>query len=166
MGIKPALSKVYAAIIAKKIRKWDTDGVSLQHAVFHKLLESARNTSFGKDHGFATISNYKEFRERVPVRDYEALRPYIERMVAGEPDVLWKGKPQYLAKTSGTTSGVKYIPITHTSMPHHIKAARNALLLYIHETGKSDFVNGKMIFLQGSPVMTGKNGMKVGRLSG
>src|SRR3546814_7530378 len=108
-----------------KMWKRGTDWVSFQHAVFNKLLESVRKTCIGKDHCFASIRNYKEFRERVPVRDYEALRPYIERMVAGEPDVLWKGKPQYLAKTSGTTSGVKYIPITHTSMPHHIKAARN-----------------------------------------
>ncbi|TCS88289.1 GH3 auxin-responsive promoter [Anseongella ginsenosidimutans] len=164
--MKPALSKVYASIVAKKIKKWDSGAASMQKATFRRLLEGARNTAFGKDHGFSTIGNYEDFRRQVPVRDYEGLRPYIDRVVAGEADVLWKDKPLYLAKTSGTTSGIKYIPISHASMPHHIRAARNALLLYIYETGNSDFVDGKMIFLQGSPVLSEKNGMKVGRLSG
>lgn len=166
MGIKPALSKVYASVIAKKIKKWGTGAASMQRAVFQGLLRAAKDTAFGKDHNFTSIRNYEDFKQQVPVSDYEGLRPYIDRMVAGESDVLWKGKPLYLAKTSGTTSGVKYIPISHASMSHHIRAARNALLLYIHETGNSDFVDGKMIFLQGSPVLTEKNGIKVGRLSG
>ena len=95
-----------------------------------------------------------------------ALKPYVERVVAGDEDVLWPGKPLYFAKTSGTTSGAKYIPLTKESMPTHTKAARNAILCYIHETGKANFVNGKMIFLQGSPEMTEKNGINIGRLSG
>ncbi|RZK44982.1 MAG: hypothetical protein EOO94_04765, partial [Pedobacter sp.] len=110
--------------------------------------------------------NYEDFKKNVPIQDYEGLKPYVDRMVAGEPNVLWKGKPQYFAKTSGTTSGVKYIPISKESMPEHIKAARNALLSYVYETGKTDFINGKMIFLQGSPVMEEKHGVNVGRLSG
>jgi hypothetical protein len=105
-------------------------------------------------------------KSNVPIHDYEDLRPYIDRVVKGEENVLWPGKPKYLAKTSGTTSGVKYIPISKESMPQHIKAARNALLAYIHETGNADFVDGKMIFLQGSPVLAEKNGVSTGRLSG
>jgi len=108
----------------------------------------------------------QDFVARVPIRDYEALRPYIDRVVEGEKDVLWKGKPLYFAKTSGTTSGAKYIPITKASMPFHIQAARDAILCYIHETKKADFVEGKMIFLQGSPILGEKNGIKTGRLSG
>jgi len=100
------------------------------------------------------------------VRDYEALRPYVEKVVAGEADILWKGRPLYFAKTSGTTSGAKYIPITKESMPGHIEAAKNAILLYIHQTGNTKIVNGKMIFLQGSPVLESKNGIQLGRLSG
>jgi hypothetical protein len=76
--------------------------------------------------------------------------------VEGEENVLWPGKPLYFAKTSGTTSGAKYIPLTKESMPYHIKAARNAILEYIHETGNAEFVDGKMIFLQGSPVLQEK----------
>ncbi|RZK17886.1 MAG: hypothetical protein EOO86_11520, partial [Pedobacter sp.] len=112
------------------------------------------------------MENYSDFKQRVPVQDYEGLKPYIDRVVAGEGNVLWSGKPLYFAKTSGTTSGVKYIPLSKESMPEHIKAARNAILTYINETGKADFVNGKMIFLQGSPVLNVKNGINIGRLSG
>lgn len=166
MGLKAALSKPFAALIVRGINKWKYKAVKAQEQTFSKLISEAAHTAFGKDHQFATIKSYADFKKQVPVRDYEGLRPYIDRVVAGEADVMWKGKPEYFAKTSGTTSGAKYIPISKESMPEHLKAARNALLTYIHETGKADFVNGKMIFLQGSPVMSIKNGIKVGRLSG
>src|SRR6185369_8921887 len=130
------------------------------------LVDKAKYTTFGRDHHFETITTYEYFKRQVPVRDYEDLRPYIDRVTNGEENILWPGKPEYLAKTSGTTSGVKYIPISKESMPEHIRAARNALLSYIHETGKADFVDGKMIFLQGSPVLSKKAGIAVGRLSG
>ena len=94
------------------------------------------------------------------------LKLYIDRVVAGEEDILWKGKPIYFAKTSGTTSGSKYIPITKESMPSHVEAARNAILMYINETGNTNFVDGKMIFLQGSPILKEKKGVQLGRLSG
>lgn len=166
MGLKSALSKPFAAWVVKGIDKWKKNPHQAQKRVFHSLIKQAATTAFGKDHQFSSIKTYDDFKAKVPIRDYEALRPYIDRVVDGEADVLWKGKPQYFAKTSGTTSGVKYIPISKESMPEHIKAARNALLTYIHETGNADFVNGKMIFLQGSPVLTKKNGINVGRLSG
>jgi len=166
MGLKSALSKPFAALIVKGINRWKKNAIKAQEDTLHLLLKTAAATVFGKDHGFSAIKNYEDFKARVPIRDYEALRPYIDRVVNGESDILWKGKPQYFAKTSGTTSGVKYIPISKESMPEHIKAARNALLTYIHETGKADFVNGKMIFLQGSPILTKKHGINVGRLSG
>ena len=130
------------------------------------MIASARDTSFGRDHDFAGIRSHKDFADRVPVRDYEGLRAYVERIKSGEENVLWKGMPLYFAKTSGTTSGAKYIPITKESMPFHIEAAKEALLLYIAGTGKADFVGGKMIFLQGSPEIEELNGIKTGRLSG
>lgn len=166
MGLKAALSKPFAAWVVKGINKWKKNALKAQEETFQSLLKSASHTVFGKDHQFSNIQSYQDFKKNVPIRDYEDLRPYIDRVVAGESDILWKGKPKYFAKTSGTTSGVKYIPISKESMPQHIKAARNALLTYIHETGKADFVNGKMIFLQGSPILTKKNGINVGRLSG
>lgn len=166
MGIKATLSKPFAALMAKKINKWRNSAVEAQEKVFHQLIRSAKYTMFGNDHQFDDIKSYTDFKKRVPIRDYEGLKPYIEEVLSGKADVLWPGKPLYMAKTSGTTSGVKYIPLTKESMPEHINAARNALLSYIHETGNASFVDGKMIFLQGSPLMQEKNGLKIGRLSG
>lgn len=166
MSIKSVFAKIYAHIEKRNIDRWASKPVETQQKVFIKLIKDAQNTSFGFDHHFRDIKNYDDFKKQVPIRDYEDLRPYIERVVAGEKDVLWKGKPLYFAKTSGTTSGTKYIPISNESMPYHIQAAKQALLMYIAETGKADFVNGKMIFLQGSPILEVKNGVKTGRLSG
>ncbi|MDB5002956.1 MAG: hypothetical protein JWQ34_1181 [Mucilaginibacter sp.] len=166
MGLKAILSKVFAAWVNTDLNRIRKNAVSLQQKTFEQLIQQAKNTSFGKDHNFSQIKNYRDFKKHVPIRDYEELSPYIKRVANGEADVLWPGKPTYLTKTSGTTSGVKYIPISKESMPEHIKAARNALLSYIHETGKADFLNGKMIFLQGSPVLAEKAGIPTGRLSG
>ncbi|WP_372795515.1 GH3 auxin-responsive promoter family protein, partial [Lutibacter sp.] len=149
MSIKSTLAKPFAKLIATKFYKQSNNAVEIQQKVFKDLIAQANNTSFGKDHNFSDIKSYEDFKRQVPIRDYEALKPYIERVVAGDSDILWKGKPLYFAKTSGTTSGAKYIPLTKESMPMHISAARNSLLLYIAETKKTDFVDGKMIFLQG-----------------
>lgn len=166
LSIKSALAKPFAKRVYKNIQKWANKPVETQQKVFQDLIAKATSTQFGIDHDFISINSYKDFVKRIPIRDYEALKPYVERAVAGEEDVLWKGKPIYFAKTSGTTSGAKYIPITKESMPSHVEAARNAILLYIHETGNSKFVDGKMIFLQGSPVLNEQNGIQLGRLSG
>ncbi len=166
MSLKTFLSKIYAKKVYNQTQKWANNPIITQQKVFNDLIRQANATQFGKDHSFSEISSFKDFQKRVPIRDYEALRPYVDRVVAGEKDILWKGKPIYFAKTSGTTSGAKYIPLTKESMPTHIEAARSAILLYIHETKKSAFVDGKMIFLQGSPILEEKNGIKIGRLSG
>lgn len=166
MGVKAILSKMFASWVNRDIDHMRQNAVALQQQTLQQLISKAKDTAFGKDHHFANIHTYEDFKAFVPVRDYEDLRPYIDRVTDGEADVMWPGKPAYLAKTSGTTSGVKYIPISKESMPEHIKAARNALLSYIYETGKADFVDGKMIFLQGSPVMSEKSGVATGRLSG
>lgn len=166
MSIKALLAKPFAKYIHYTIQKWAQNPVVTQEQVFKYLISEAKNTQFGKDHDFENINSYSDFVKRVPIRDYEALKPYVERVVAGEKDILWKGQPLYFAKTSGTTSGAKYIPLTKESMPTHIEAARNAILMYIHETGHTDFVDGKMIFLQGSPILEKKNGVNLGRLSG
>ena len=166
MSIKAAFAIPFAKFVQKKVQKWAQNPIKTQEKVFQNLISEAKNTAFGKDHQFASISNYEDFKNKVPVVEYEALRPYVERVIAGENDVLWKGRPLYFAKTSGTTSGAKYIPITKESMPTHIKSARNAMLLYIAETGDTSFVDGKMIFLQGSPILEDQKGIKLGRLSG
>lgn len=166
MSIKSIAAKLFAQKIYKKTQLWANNPIATQKKVLQKLIKEAKQTQFGIDHHFDQIKNEKDFANQVPVRDYEALKPYVDKVVQGEENILWKGKPLYFAKTSGTTSGAKYIPLTKESMPYHIEAARNAILHYIHETGKADFVDGKMIFLQGSPLLEEKNGIKLGRLSG
>ena len=166
MTLKAFAAKLFAKRIHITTQKWATNPVVTQQKIFQELLAVAKETKFGKDHNFSNIKTFQEFAQQVPVRDYEQLKPYVNRVVNGEENILWKGKPLYFAKTSGTTSGAKYIPLTKESMPFHIQAARNAILSYIHETGKADFVNGKMIFLQGSPILEDKNGIQLGRLSG
>jgi len=166
MSFKSAAAKIFARIIVARTRKWAANPVDTQRKVFEDLISEAAQTQFGKDHALAEIRTYDDFAARVPIRDYEGLRPYVDRVVAGDDNILWPGKPLYFAKTSGTTSGAKYIPLTKASMPFHIQAARDAILHYINETGNADFVDGKMIFLQGSPELEEKHGIKFGRLSG
>ena len=166
MSIKSFAAKIFAKVVHNKTQAWANNPVETQQKVFQDLINQAKDTVFGKDHHFEKIKTFQDFAHQVPIRDYEELRPYIDRVVKGEENILWQGKPIYFAKTSGTTSGAKYIPLTKESMPYHIEAARNAILSYIHETGKADFVDGKMIFLQGSPILEEKNGIKLGRLSG
>lgn len=164
--LKSVAAKIFAARVAAKTRKWSGNAVATQQKVFGDLIRKAKNTRFGIDHHFDTIKTPADFAQHVPVRDYEGLKPYVDEVVKGNENILWPGKPLYFAKTSGTTSGAKYIPITKASMPMHIQAARDAILHYIHETGNAGFVNGKMIFLQGSPELEDKNGVMLGRLSG
>lgn len=166
MGIRSVLSKPLAAWVAKETREWAGRPKESQQKVFQNLIQSAKKTAFGKDHEFGSIKTYHEFQERVPVADYEDLKTYINRVKGGERDVLWPGQPLYFAKTSGTTSGTKYIPISKESIPYHINGARNALLSYVHSTGNSQFLDGKLIFLSGSPEMHKENGIYIGRLSG
>ena len=164
--LKSKLALLFAKRINNKTQKWANNPVQTQQRVFENLIKTAQNTQFGIDHNFANIKSFQDFASQVPIRDYEQLRPYVDQVVAGKHNVLWPGLPLYFAKTSGTTSGAKYIPLTRESMPTHIKAARNAILNYIYETQNASFVNGKMIFLQGSPELEHKNGIKLGRLSG
>ena len=166
MGLKSWLSIPFSKYIVERQKKCALEPNFYQKRIFENLIVQGRETAFGVDHNFSHIRTIKEFQENVPIRDYEGLKPYIDRIRNGEEDVLWQGKPIYFAKTSGTTSGSKYIPITKDSIPNHINTARNALLSYIHETGKSQFLNGQLIFLSGSPELDFDGNIPTGRLSG
>ncbi|MEZ7855395.1 MAG: GH3 auxin-responsive promoter family protein [Cyclobacteriaceae bacterium] len=166
MGIRSILSKPLAKWIVYDQKKWALNPGKFQSNLFRKLIKSGSKTQFGRDHQFDEIQNHTDFTQRVPIRDYEELKPYINEILKGKKDVLWPGLPAYLAKTSGTTSGVKYIPITKDSIPNHINSARNALLSYVNETGNSTFLDKKLIFLSGSPTLTYTSGIPTGRLSG
>lgn len=166
MKLKSYLARPFASYVHKQIRRSMFSAVDDQQRLFRELVKAARNTQFGKDHGFDAIQSYDDFRKAVPIRDYEAIRPYIDMIKEGRHNILWKGQPIYFAKTSGTTSGVKYIPITRDSISNHINTARNALLSYMTESGNHQFADGKMIFLSGSPELERVAGIPTGRLSG
>ncbi len=166
MSIKSLLSLVFAKFILLKNNKWKNNAVKTQKKIMINLVDKAQDTLFGKDHSFSKIQNYNDFKTFIPIRNYESLKPYVEKIIAGKENVLWPGKPIYFSKTSGTTSGEKYIPISLEGLPNHIKAARDAILSYIAETKKAGFVDGKMIFLQGSPELSQTGSILTGRLSG
>ncbi len=164
--IKSLFAKPFANYIYKTIKKGMITAVEDQQKIFSHLIKTGLKTQFGKDHNFADIKTYQDFVKKVPIRDYEAFKPYIEKIKEGKHNILWKGVPIYFAKTSGTTSGVKYIPITKDSIPNHIDTARNALLCYMAETGNTKFADGKLIFLSGSPELERIKDIPTGRLSG
>ncbi|MBS1743287.1 MAG: GH3 auxin-responsive promoter family protein [Bacteroidetes bacterium] len=166
MKIKSFLAKPFANYIYRQTRKGMATAVADQSKIFNQLIRTAQKTQFGRDHDFASIKSHEDYVKKVPIRDYEAFKPYIEKIKEGKHNILWKGVPIYFAKTSGTTSGVKYIPISKESIPNHINTARNALLCYMAETGNTKFADGKMIFLSGSPVLERVGGIPTGRLSG
>ncbi len=166
MKIKSLLAKPFANIIHRQIKKSMVNAIEDQQSIFNQLIKIGSKTQFGFDHQFGTIKSHEDFLKQVPIRDYEKFKVYIEKIKTGKHNVLWKGLPIYFAKTSGTTSGVKYIPITKDSIPNHINTARNALLCYMAETGNTQFADGKLIFLSGSPELERVGGIPTGRLSG
>lgn len=166
MSLKSFIGKFVAKYDVAQTKKWSNNPIKTQEKVLQSLLDKAKNTDFGKDHGFLDIHNYDEFKKAVPVRDYEGLKQYIEKIRGGGLNVLWKGRPLYFAKTSGTTSGAKFIPLTKESLSYQIKAAKSALLHYVENSGNHHFISGKMIFLQGSPELDKRPIIPNGRLSG
>jgi GH3 auxin-responsive promoter len=166
MKIKSFLARPFASYIYKGIRKGMSSAVADQEHILKNLLKTGKSTEIGREARLEKVGSYGEYREAMPIRDYEMLRPWVDKIKEGRHNVLWKGKPIYFAKTSGTTSGVKYIPITKESIPNHINTARNALLCYMAETGNTRFADGKLIFLSGSPELERVGGIPTGRLSG
>lgn len=166
MDLKSLLAKPFAKHIYKQLKKDKEQALETQDAIFNLLIKEGSKTIFGKDHQFQNIHSHQDFAQSVPIRDYEALKNYIEQVKQGKQNVLWKGVPIYFAKTSGTTSGAKYIPITKQSISNHINTARNALLQYMVQSGNYSFASGKLIFLSGSPELERTGNVPTGRLSG
>ncbi len=164
--MKTLITILFARLVKKRNNKWISNPLETQAKTFNKLLLKGTDTEFGRDHNFSIIKNYEDFKNQVPIRDYEGLKPYVDKVVKGEKNILWPGQPLYFAKTSGTTSGAKYIPITKESIKTHVNSARDALLNYFLKTKNYKPINGKHMFLQGSPKLEKKNGIYIGRLSG
>ncbi len=165
-NLKSLLAKPFAHIVNRQIQRDIQNAVADQQRILNQLIKIGKSTQFGKDHQMDQVTDYITYKQAVPIRDYEGLRTYIDKIKEGAQNVLWRGRPIYLAKTSGTTSGVKYIPITKDSIGNHINGARNAILSYMYATGNTEFAGGKMIFLSGSPELERVGGIPTGRLSG
>jgi len=167
MKLKSTLLKPFAAKISRDVCKWGEHQCKYQEKWFKYLIKKGRLTQFGKEHQFNAIKSYQDLKDHVPIRSYESYKPYIDQILEGQKDVMWPGKPKYIVGTSGTTSGIKYIPLSKESIPFHIRSARDALFNYIHLSRNYSMLDGKMIFLTGSPVLdTIGNGLPIGRLSG
>ncbi|MDR2207017.1 MAG: GH3 auxin-responsive promoter family protein [Flavobacteriaceae bacterium] len=164
--IKKKIALAWAKRHVENSENFNKNAVEIQEKLLQDLVKTAEKTSFGKIHHFEEIKSVEDFQNRVPIADYEDLKPFIEEIKLGKPDILWTKIPKYFAKTSGTTSGSKFIPISKEGMRFQIDAAQSALLHYIFRKNNADFVTGKMIFLQGSPKLEEMNGIKTGRLSG
>ena len=166
LKIKSFLFVVYAKFMVKKILNENLNGIFYQDKIWQQLVKDAVDTMFGKEHGLGQITNLASFKEKIPLRQYEDFIPYIEKINQGHQNILWKGIPLYFAKTSGTTAIEKLIPISKESIQHHIIAARNILIFHAAQQNKALFLQGKMIFIQGSPKIENKKGISIGRLSG
>ncbi|MFK7810273.1 MAG: GH3 auxin-responsive promoter family protein [Saprospiraceae bacterium] len=151
------------------LKKWDDSVLypeKYQAEVFNQLIREAANTQFGKEHNFDAIESYEDFCESVPLRSYEELAPYITRIKEGEEDVLYPGKPKYFSVSSGTTSSVKYIPVTDAFVKTYTKSGLHLLFSYFRQTDNYDMIFGKNMMLQGSPELEDINGVLAGRMSG
>ena len=164
--IKKKIALMWAKIHVKGTYSFKQTAVKDQEELLLSLVRTAEKTLFGRTHQFENIKSIQAFQSQVQVSDYEDLKPYIEKVKKGQRQILWTDTPEYFAKTSGTTSGSKYIPISKEGMPFQIAAAQSAIFHYIAQKNNADFVNGKMIFLQGSPELEEVFGIKTGRLSG
>jgi len=166
VSIKSLLIRPYADYVSYKVRQWSEKPFEAQDKILKSIISVASTTAFGKEHHFENIKTYNDFKKQVPLRSYEQFKPFIDRILNGEKDVTWPGKPLYFAKTSGTTSGMKHIPITRDSIKNHFYTAQTALLLFMLQTGKWNIMDGNMLFLSGSPELENINGIPTGRLSG
>ncbi|MDQ0476108.1 GH3 auxin-responsive promoter family protein [Chryseobacterium sp. MDT2-18] len=164
--IKKNIALIWAKNHVKGTQSFKANSVKNQEELLLSLVKTAEKTLFGRTHQFENIKSIQDFQSHVQIADYEDLKPYIEKVKKGQRQILWTDTPEYFAKTSGTTSGSKYIPISKEGMPYQIAAAQSAIFHYIAQKNNADFVTGKMIFLQGSPELEEINGIKTGRLSG
>ncbi len=149
--LSAAISKLARARLWR-IKNWTDYPVTAQREVLQSLIAEAQYTDFGKKHGFSSLFSVKEFKERVPIQEYETLRLYIQRMMNGEENVLWDSPVKWFAKSSGTTSDKsKFIPISEESLQeNHFKASKDVLTNYYKNFPSSNLLTGKGLVVGGS----------------
>lgn len=166
MGVVTGIVRTLAVRVHNQIEFMAAHPYKFQDAIFQSLINKGKGTVFGKERNFQSIKTHDDYVREVAIQSYEDIRPYIERAIAGEKNVLWPGRPKYIVGTSGTTGGIKYIPLSKDSLPYHFQTARNAVFNYCLKYGLMKIFNGKMLFLSGSPELQKMGGINTGRLSG
>ncbi|MBP6686647.1 MAG: GH3 auxin-responsive promoter family protein, partial [Lacibacter sp.] len=149
--LSPAISRL-ARLRMWRIESWMNNPVAAQREVLQDLVTTAQYTQFGHQYKFAKLFNLREFKNTVPVHEYDDIKPYIERMMQGEENVLWPTPVSWFAKSSGTTSEKsKFIPVSDESMKDgHFKASKDVLTLYYNNFPASDLLTGKGLVIGGS----------------
>lgn len=152
MHIINSIGKFYFNTRLPSIDRFIAGPAEAQNKVFSYLLHRARDTEFGRTHGFADIRNYQQFKAAIPLQDYESLKPFFKRMQASEPDVLWPGRIQWFAKSSGTTNDAsKFIPVSKEGLhDSHIKTGKDFLSMYLRNNPASKFFTGKGLVMGGA----------------
>lgn len=164
----PALT-LYLKHLDRWLRRAARNPQAAQHRQFRELLATAERTAFGREHDFKNIRTHDDFVQAVPIRDYVAMLPWVERMLAGEHNVSWPGRVHYFAQTSGTTAGDKRIPVTDAMQAANRRAALAIFTYYERRGGGrvTNLMDGKLLFLGGSTDMTRiESGAEIGDLSG
>ena len=164
--MKEKVVRLWAQYFASRQKKWISKPIESQAEQMHSLIARARATKFGREHRFSEIRSYKDFKDAIPLRDYESFSQYVDQILRGESNVVWPGRPQYFALTSGTTKRRKYIPITRDSLRYQIALSQAATLSYVASTGRTDFLSGLGFHYSASPVLEDVHGIPSAPLSG
>lgn len=149
--LSPAISRL-ARIRHWRIEQWASDPIAAQREVLQDLITHGQYTEFGRKYGFNQLFNIRKFKETVPIHEYEDIKPYIDRIMQGEENVLWNTPVNWFAKSSGTTSEKsKFIPITKESLEDcHFQSAKDVLTMYYNNRSESDLLTGKGLVIGGS----------------
>ena len=168
MNITTLLNKVYFTPRLKKIDLYANRAEELQHQVLNRLVRMAENTEWGKKYDYKSIHTYEDFRNRLPIQTYEEVKPYVERLRAGEQNLLWSSEIRWFAKSSGTTNDKsKFLPVSKESLNDtHYQGGKDAVTLYLAQNPDSRFFSGQGLILGGShsPNLNSRHGL-VGDLS-
>ncbi len=149
------ISKVISWFLKKRVAQieyFKTRPHEVQENTLKELLSLARETQWGRKHGFSSIARYEDFRERVPLQDYEDIKPMVDRILKGEQNILWPSDIHWFAKSSGTTGDrSKFIPISQESLSNcHYKAGKDVLSIFCHNNPRSNIFDGKALIMGGS----------------
>ncbi len=159
------LFKIYAHFIKNKIKKNEAYSIENQRIVFDFLIKKGKNTAFGVAHHFDNIQDYEAFKKQVPLRRYSDFVPWIERIFEGEKDVLWHGSPLFFAKTSGTTGGSKYIPISKDYLRSRQKSSELIACNLVLEQGNTTFLGQKIMLFSENHLFEHKNRFRCAAIS-